>query len=507
MTDTADVIVIGAGHNGLTVAAYLRRAGLSVIVLEAAAHAGGNATTIEPLLPGFRHNPHANYLTFCDVMPLTDDLALKRYGLRLEFPDAQLGFAFSDGRPPVILHRHDLIERTSANLAVYSRQDAMTYAELKRRSRKLGSVIRQGMYAPPSEEWFVTHRRAVEQAFGDMFTASTLGRGAARRLIDDLFRSPEARMLLYQLAIECGVGLNEAGSDLAFLGYVIWIAGRWRLPVGGMQRLSDAIANGAQSRGADLRLGIRVDQIIVANGVAIGVRTADGGVVTAAKAVIAAMPIMELADKLIERHLLSGREQADLTAFEREQGGTVATTMYCLREPPRYTSARHDADIDRCFKTIIGHESPEEILSYLDEIQAGLLPRPAGAVRLNSLWDPSQARAGRHVAGVDSMFPPTSRLTPDQWTQVEAAFPDAFYNRWAAYARNLTSASVLAMRCDATARFERRMMMRMGPAQYRTSIGGLYVCGPGTYPGGGVHGACGYNAYGVIVRDLGIRVA
>jgi phytoene dehydrogenase-like protein len=504
--ESFDIIVIGAGHNGLVAANYLRRSGLSVVVLEEALDVGGNALTVEPLLPAFRHNAHANYLAFCDIMPMTNDFSLMEKGLELIYPQAQFGLAFGDGRPPVILHRPDLLDRTSSNLSAYSRKDARTYLELKRRSAALGPVIRKGLYSTPTQEWFVEQHRAVQGAFGDMCTHNSIGLRTARQVIDDLFRTTEIRMLLYLLAIDCGVAIEEIGSDLAFLGFALWIAGRWRLPVGGMQSVSDAICRTAAEAGVVVRCGRRVRRILLEDNEAIGVLNEDGSVVYADKAVVGAVSIPTLMFELLDSSSLAVLDQSDLRLFDDEQrGGSIATSMFCLNDRPHYKSSRHDAAINQCFKTMIGYESTADILRSSAENSAGLLPRPAGTIRVNSLWDPSQAPHGMHVAGIDSAFPAVSSMDADKWLKVEESFAPAFFDIWSRYTANFNPGSVLGTHCDATARFERRMLLRLGDSAYRTSVQKLYMCGPGTYPGGGVHGANAYNAFRVVLLDLGIE--
>jgi phytoene dehydrogenase-like protein len=501
-----DIIVVGAGHNGLAAATYLSRSGLSVVVLEKTQCVGGYAATNEPLLCGFRHSPHANYLAFCDIMPMLADFSLFERGLQVLYPDAQFGIAFRNGRPPVILHRPDLLQRTVASFAAYSKKDARTYSEVKRRSATLGSVIRRGLFTAPNAHWFAEQRSAVQRAFGELCAPSSLGSRSARQIIDELFRSAEVRMLMYQLAIDYGIALEEIGGDLAFLGFALWIAGRWRLPVGGMQSVSDALLRAATEAGVIVCTGCCAQHILVDAGKAIGVLAGDGTQILADKAVFAAVPLQTAMSELLDTDSLSADEQSDLREFKREQdGGSIATTMFCLDDRPLYKSARHDPDIDRCFKTSIGYDSPEDIVRSACENAAGLLPRPAGTIRVNTVWDIRQAPQGKHVAGVDSTFPALSKMSAQLWQQVEQSFGDAFFDEWRGYTHNLRTEFNLGALCDATSRFERRMLLRMGPAQYRTSVNQLYVCGPGTYPGGGVHGANAYNAFQVVMSDLGIE--
>lgn len=499
MAEVYDFVVIGAGHNGLASALHLARAGFSVLVAESRDRAGGCAATLEPLLPGFRHSPHANTFIFADLMP--DELAPAALMVSLHHPEAQLGVAFADGRPPVILHRPDCIERTKSSFAAYSRKDAAAYAGLKACSASLGPLIREGLYNAPSRTWFAEQVEGVRTAFKGRVDARALGEGSARSLIDELFEAPEVRVLLYHLATETGLSLQERGSDIAFLGYSLWIAGRWRIPVGGMGAYADALRQQAEAAGVRIACSAHVARVVIEDGRAAGIETASGNVIRAARGVIAATPILETYDRLVAPAYLSRTEREELSEFRAQQLRSVGTSLFCLEQAPRYRSARYDPQIDTCLKTVIGHETPADVIGHDEDLRAGLLPKPAGVVRLHSLWDPSQAPQGRHCAAVDSSFPAPGCLDQDTWKLVEAAFPQAFFDAWSAHCLD-DLAPALAMSSDLSSDFERRMLLRMGPDQYRTSVGGLYLAGPGVYPGGGVHGACGRNAANTALGDI-----
>lgn len=500
MTEQYDIIVIGAGHNGLTAALELAGAGLSVLVVEGQANVGGCATTGEPLLPGFRHSPHANAFIFADIMP--DMVAPSTLGVDVHHPEAQLGVAFADGRPPVILHRPDLLARTKASLGVYSRKDAATYVELKRRSARFGPLVRKGLYGPPNSKWFAAQADAVRTAFKGRVDTRALGQGNARSLIDRLFEAPEVRILLYHLATETGLGLEERGGDIAFLGYSLWIAGRWRIPLGGMGCYADALRDASETAGVRIICSAPVKRIIIEEGRAVGVETATGAVYRASQGILAATPILETFDRMLEAGAIAPIERNELNAFRRQRPGSIATSLFCLAQAPHYKSARHDPEVDACLKTVIGHETPADVIAHAADVRTGLLPKPAGVVRMHSLWDPSQAPDGHHVAGVDSSFPSTTHMDRESWRMVEAAFPQAFLEVWNG-TRVDAAIPPLAMATDLSAPFERRMLLRMGPDQYRASVPGLYLAGPGVYPGGGVHGACGLNAARTILNDAG----
>lgn len=503
MRDRFDIIVIGGGHNGLVAASELAGTGLSVCTVEARERVGGCAITTEPLLPRFRHNPHANSFLFADIMP--EEIAPSTLGVGLVQPDAQFGIAFADGRPPLILHRPELLDATRASLSVYSSQDAANYSEIKRRSASLGAVLKEGLYSAPKQTWFSEQRRSVLKAMGRFCRKDVLGKWTARQWIDSVFRTPEVRMLLYALALETGVALEEPGGDVAFLGYSLWIAGRWRMPMGGMQVYSDALVDRAKQSGVEMAVATPARQILVENGRAAGIRTADGRELHARVAVVASVPIMTLYEDLLLPDLISRKERDEVRAFRQSRAPSIGTSAFCLDWTPRYKSGLHDGQIDRCLKTVIGFNSPEDIVELTRDVSRGLLPRPAGTVRVQSLWDDTLAPAGCHIAAIDSSLPGLDDLDSKAWRQVEGAFPLALYETWQHHLIDAQEAPPMTMAQDDALGFERRMLLRMGNDQYRTSVPGLYLAGPGVYPGGGVHGACGRNAASVILGDHASR--
>lgn len=496
-----DAVVVGAGPNGLCLAAYLQRAGLATVVFDSRPVVGGMARTEEPALPGFRHNPHANYFSYQDVMPMVADFGLRSHGLMTTMPVAQHGMAFSDGRPPVVLHRPDSLDRTHANLARHARADADTFVALERRALRLGPTVAAGLYRPPTGDWFGRQAVAVHAAFDDMGITAGLGTRSGTALVDELFESDGVRALLYQALGEFGVRADQPGGDFSFLAFVLWIVGQARLPIGGMQTVVEAMARACRAEGVRLVTGSAVRRIVVEHGRAVGVVVGDDDVVRARQLVASTADIRETLRELVGTRWLDASTQRDLASLG-VPASTLASQMFCLRRPPAYLSARHDADIDRCFRTVVGIDSADESLAHLRDIDAGLLARPVAGTRVNSLWDGSQAPPGLHVAGADSAFPAVDLLAPDDWEVVRSTYSDALLRRWADFAPNMTRDNVLADHFEPPGRFDRTLLLKEGTAQYRTGVDRLYLCGAATFPGGGVHGACGYNAYQAIAEDL-----
>jgi len=499
-----DAVVIGAGHNGLTLAAYLQRAGLSTVLVDRAPVVGGQCRTDEPLLPGFTFHPHANFLNYTAIMPMLADRDLGAPQITVNVPEVQHGIAFEDGRPGIVLHRIDHLDRTYAAIARYSIADADTFVQLRRRAQGLTPSLARVIYQPPTQAAIDQHLAAVEAAFGDLGVTAGLGRRSALTLIDELFATAEMRTLMYLLATEFGVRLQEAGGDAAFLGIVLWLICGRGLPVGGMQTVTNALAEAATALGARLVLRADVATITVESGRATGVRLTDGRVIAARRLVASSTGLEETLLRLVEPAALDARTTAEVAAYHRQSGTTITSQHFCLGAPPTYRSARLEPDLDRAAHTFIGFDTPDAVLDNLRAVDSGLLPRPGGSVHVNSLHDPTQAPTGRASVGVNTLFPSTTQLSADHKERIRAGYNEALLHRWLRYAPNMTGANVLGDYFGPFHESDRRVLLKSGHDQYRSSIPGLYLCGTSTYPGGGVHGACGYNAFFTITRDLGL---
>jgi phytoene dehydrogenase-like protein len=200
----------------------------------------------------------------------------------------------------------------------------------------------------------------------------------------------------------------------------------------------------------------------------------------------------------------------------------LATTSFALHEAPDYKSARWDPDINKCFYTIVGFETDQQVSDYIYQAYGGRLPeRPGAGTWVNSLWDSTQAPPGKHAMNGWFFFPKASCLTSEQWDEVRATWNERFLELWGEYAPNMTRENVIADRLYTPWDIERKTGMLEGDfsngefahdqlawcrpfpeaAGYHTEIENLYLCGPGSHPGGGVGAYCGYNAFKVICED------
>ena len=492
-----DVIVLGGGVNGLSLAINLAAAGVKTLIVERAMDVGGQAATHEGLRPGFCVHPHANYLSFQDILASRQERSCKAMLVPTITPLAQHGLCFRDGRPPVIIYRRDCIAKTRLSFSQYSGRDARTFERLKSRADQLTPHISALYFSPPHLLSYRKFLRQTKGLFGGLIDPSTFGHLSAHELIDQLFESDEVRTLLYLVAAEFSGDISEPGGDAGFLGYVLWVIGRRQLPIGGMGSVARSLQSAAVRAGAHMLFGVAAARVLVKSNAACGVLLEDGRAIMSS-VVASSIDFLETIAMSIDRLDLTSAERQELSRFEQASPNAIGSYAGCLDDSPRYKSGFHNSDINKCAQTFVGADSTQEVLAREHDLRAGQLPMPSGAIRVNSLWDPQQAPPHQHIAGADCPFP--SSLSPSDRLAIEHVYPEAFVQMWAEYAPNV-SRSVLEQVINVTELGNRRILLREGEAQYRGSITGLYLCGATTHPGGGVHGACGANAYGVLMQD------
>jgi phytoene dehydrogenase-like protein len=521
---TYDAVIVGAGHNGLCLAAYLARAGMKVGMFERRHDEGGGAHTDEATVPGFWHNLHAQYMEFIDYMPVYRDFDLPSFGARMIKPAAQVGIAFADGRPPLVIYRPELAERTYASIAKYSRRDAETFNEMRRKVMAADTYIAGMLYTPPAYELEVDGRNAdimghLLQLWVDLgFKPQELGK-CPKVLIDQRFESSELRATLYRQCVEWGANLH-AGDGFGFVMSVIWLCANHHMSVGGTHTLAHAMASAALAAGADLRYNCAVTEIIVTGGRATGVRLRDGRSIEARKLVASNADPRTTFVELVGWDKLGEFRKERLANWRFGPEHVLGTPSFALRNVPEYKSARHNPDIDKCFYTIVGFENHQQVSDYILEAYGGQVPsRPGAGTWVNTLWDPSQAPPGMHAMNGWYFFPRASCLSPDEWDVVRREYNGRFLELWREYAPNMTRENVVADKLYVALDMERRIAMpegdfshgRLGHMNpnvprahiFRSEIEGLYMCGASA-GGGGISSAGGYNAFKVIAHDHGL---
>jgi len=522
MTRTYDVVVIGAGLNGLAAAAQLAKSGKRVLVLERRTAVGGSFAA-EELLPGFRIDPVTDDFGYLSP-ELVRELNLARHGLDLLPPDASLHAPSLDGRS-LTLWRDT--SRTVAGIAAFSKQDAVRWSPFIARMAKFAGFLQQlySVQAPrPSGgirdllELATVGRKLRGLGRTDMVELLRVLPMSIDELLDDEF---ETVLLKGMLGVGGVFGIHQgaraAGTAFVFLHHHVGAEpGTFRMRQrarGGVAGVADAFANAAKAAGVEIRTQAQVTRIITRNGHVTGVITNDEEIATTR--------VISSADARTTLLGLTGAEFFD-PELTREVGnvryrGVTARVHFALDAIPQFK----DADAESLRGVISIAPSLEYIERAYDAVKyGGISQQPILEVLIPSLIDPTAAPAGKHVMSVNVQYAPY-HLRDRNWDkQTCDALGDQVVRMLNDHAPQFAS-SILARRVISPAELDAEygmpegsidhgelgldqiLFMRPVPgwSRYRTPVEGLYLCGSGTHPGRSITGAAGRLAARAVSAD------
>jgi phytoene dehydrogenase-like protein len=520
-----DAIVVGGGHNGLTTTAYLAKAGLRVVCLERRDILGGACVT-EELWPGARVS-RCSYVVSMLQPKIVSDLELERFGYRA-IPLDPAYVSLTDEGPIFFFNE---VEETAASIARYSSKDAEAYPKFEALMDRAARFVRPMMLREPPAlgskapgDLAALLREAARMAgfsrrdIHELVRVFTMSVGD---LLDDYFELDGLKGSTASSGV-VGVWAGPRTPGTAYnllhhaLGECGGIEGAWGQVIGGMGAISQAIARSAESAGAEILTGAEVASIDVRNGSAIGVTLADGTELRAPVVASGAHPkttVLELAGA--ENF---PAEVAEDMAHYRTRGGSVKVNLV-LSEPPVYEGVSEREQ--QLMRTAGVNICPS--IDYLERAwQDATLGRPAEhpyvEAELPSAVDTSLTDDGRWVMTMFTQYGPPNE---EDWKPGDRErYGDTCVEQLTRFAPNLKDA-VLEREVLAPPDLERifglqggsifqgeqgldqMAFMRPQPdlAQYATPVDGLYLCGAGTHPGGGVTGCSGHNAAQRILRD------
>jgi phytoene dehydrogenase-like protein len=510
-----DAIIIGGGHNGLITAAYLARAGRKPLVLERRELVGGCAVS-EEAWPGFRVSTAA-YLVSLIQERIVRELELEKFGYRVAAKDPAFFSAFPDGRYMFMWQDR---ARTLAEIAKFSRRDAEVYPayedHLERLARAVESLL---LTAPPAGglDYIKLAARFRKQDVAGLVRIFTQ---SAADFLDSWFESDELKVTL---ATDGVIGANggprSPGTAYVLLhhcmGSVAGHRGLWGFLQGGMGAVSEAIAASARRWGAEIRTNAPVREILVEGGRARGVALATGEEIRAPM-VISNLDPHQTFLRLIKESELDPAFLRDIRQYRTE--GTSMKINLALSGLPEFLALpgapgpQHRATMHIC-------PSIEYVERAWDDAKYGApSARPLLELTIPTMYDPTLAPPGRHIMGIFLQYAPYT-LRNGNWDQLRESYADRVIDLITGYAPNFRSIIIdrqVLTPLDLERRFsltggnifhgemslDQMFAMRPVPscARYRTPIRGLYLCGSGTHPGGGVMGAPGYNAAHQILR-------
>jgi len=510
-----DVVIIGAGPNGLIAGAYLAQAGLSVAVCERRFEAGGGLATEENLYPCYSSNPHVLYHMMVDFMPAIRDFNLDKPALTWIKPNCQTGMVFDDGAS-ILLTR--MVQDTKDSITKYSFKDANTFGKVIREWRRIvEDIVAPATYIPPMAPIEITmamQRTKVGQQMLELGELSPL------QLITDTFEHEKVRTLLLYAACMWGLDPRETG-----LGFMVPLmldrAMNKCYCYGGSHKFGSALARQVVKNGGLILEAAGVDRILMENGRAVGVHITHEDRVLRAKAVMSTLdPHTTFLDLVGESHLPRSLTQAVKGwAWDKWSFNTL---HIAADEPPQYRT--DDPWINQAFATVIGIENVEQLLAHWDNVSKGTLDLKGfgGHSTCESLFDPTLSdRPGKYV----SMFQIHAPYgIAGGWLSRRDVVQAAMLEKWQQAAPNLRG-KIVSMAMEDPEEIEIRFPhMRRGSIKHgdyrplqmgyyrpnqecsstRTPIEGLYVCGVSVYPGGLVLGGPGYLGANTVAEDLGV---
>jgi beta-carotene ketolase (CrtO type) len=534
-----DVVVIGAGHNGLVCAAYLLKAGYRVLLLEKRSIPGGAATTEELMpkeAPHFQFNRCAIDHEFIFLGPVLQELGLAQYGLEYLFCDPTVFCPHPNGQ---YFLAHRSLAQTCAEIARYSPRDAEKYGEFIRYWSVLMEAIQPLFNVPPQAILEILgsyDRRRLQQIWaiaGSKNKALDFIRtmiSSPEDLLNEWFDSEIVKAPLARLAAEIGAPPSQKGITAGMMMMAMRHDPGMARPKGGTGALTNALVKLVQAKGGTILTDQTVKRVLVEKGTAIAVEVADGKIFKAAKGIISNLDARRLFLQLVEPGAIAAADPHLRERVERRlinNNETILKIDCALAELPRFE--RFTQDESHLMGTILIADS----MLHVEQAHAltilGQIPdsNPSLYLDIPTLLDPSMAPPGKHTLWIEFFAPyqiagaEGTGLNGTGWTEeLKNKVADRVIDKLADYAPNL-KAAILARHVESPAELAERLgsykgnyyhldmtldqMMFLRPlpeiANYQTPIKNLYLTGAGTHPGGSISGMPGRNCARVFLKQ------
>jgi phytoene dehydrogenase-like protein len=514
-----DVVIIGAGHNGLVAANYLARAGLKVLVLERRSIVGGACVT-EELIPGFKSSSCA-FVAGALRPQIIRDLELKRFGLETYQDDDVLACSIAlDGNHFFVWKEVDRTLREFSQS--FGREDAEAFVQFGMRLQKIAGILEPTLLSPPlpvSEMVRIFEDSGNSNLFNEFICLSI------KDLLDRYFKSDLLKGFLAFVAIvSIFGGPRTPGTAYGFTHHSTndfeGRFGQWGFARGGMGNITEAMANGARNFGADIRTDAQVDRVIVEGGKARGVVLHGGEEIRAGVVMSNADPKHTYLG-LVEPKYLPGEfvEQVRDLDFR----GSMARVHVASNVLPHYVGFDSaEAGPQHRGHTMLGADVERFEMAW-DAEKYGRLPDELMIeVIIQTVHDPEMAPPGKHLINTGIQQLPID-LADGTWDDIKEEFTQRVVETLCQYAPNLKG-NIIGTHTITPLDLEREYGLTGGNifhgsmflnqlfgsrpvpgwSDYRAPVEGLYLCGVGMHPGGAVNGAAGHNAAKVVLKDLGM---
>ena len=512
----ADVIVIGAGHNGLVTAAYLAKAGLRTIILEARESVGGTAAS-EPFGGATINICNCDHLTF-RTTPVMTELDLAAHGLTyLDADPSQLNMTWDDHRPWLSFHD---VDRTIDGLTLMHPREVEGYRRYLKAAIPAVKMVLDAASEPPSLGGLT--RTALEHRMRGVSTLLRWSRRSAADVMRSFFDTEALRAPALAVGpMVWGISPEFAGSGLGALTYAMRHVAKVGRPVGGSGAVPEALLAAFTAAQGELRTSSRVSSIVCDTTGVRGVTLADGTEIRADIVVSACDPHRTFvewltgapsqADDLIERWRTIPHSQGYESKID-----AILTEVPRLVDTDTADFRRLGVDSSAC-TAAIAPSIAEMDRGYELMGRGQILDRPGLLVNVPTVMDPSMAPHGRHVLSLEAIYTPYNFV--GGWDS--AAEPQRWLDRFATLVQPGFAESIVEWRAMTPVSYESEFNLPQGHAtsfaggplasvrnknpeltRYETAVRGLYITGAATFPGAGVWGASGRNAATVVLRSM-----
>ncbi|MEB3177718.1 MAG: NAD(P)/FAD-dependent oxidoreductase [Nostocaceae cyanobacterium] len=538
-TQAYDVVIIGAGHNGLVCAAYLLKAGYSVLLLEKRPVPGGAATTEECLpkeAPGFKFNLCAIDHEFIHLGPVVQELELEKYGLEYLECDPVVFCPHPDGK---YFLGHKSLEKTCAEIARFNERDAQKYEEYTKYWLKAISAMSPMFNAPPKSIIDIAGNFNIAK-FKDLvavigspgksidFVRNMLS--SAEDILNEWFDEEFLKAPLARLAGEMGVPPSQKNLGIGSMMMAMRHSPGMARPRGGTGALVQSLVNLVKSKGGVILTDQKVEKILIDDGKAVGVRGADGKEYSAKYGVISNIDAQRLFLQMVDKSEVDAVDKDLWERLERRivnNNETILKIDLALDEPLRFE--HHEHKDEYLIGSILIADSMAHVEQAHSKCMMGEIPDsdPSMYVVMPSALDPTLAPPGKHTLWIEFFAPYQIKgaegtgLKGTGWTdELKHKVADRVIDKMAEYAPNVKKATI-ARRVESPAELGERLgaykgnyyhidmtleqMVFFRPlpelANYKTPIDNLYLTGAGTHPGGSISGMPGRNCARVFLQN------
>ena len=524
-----DVIVVGAGHNGLTAAAYLQRAGAKVLVVERRHETGGALVTEE--FSGYRFNLHANYMLMLDVAPPYRDLGLEEDGCVYIRPEVEASLLKENG-DAITLYAD--LDKSVESIKRFSTKDAARFREIYLNYKQIAEE-----YLIPS-----TYGRPVGSAqLAATYMESELGKRILH--VTEMtpyeiskswdFETPELSALLLYLICMWGIDPEETNSSYLVPLYFNRMLNA-TLVKGGSHRLSSTLQKAGILAGMEVMENHEVKRFIVENGVVKGVEVAPTGTegplqrIDAKVVVTTTDPTTTFGEFIHEDEVLKRSKLCLNTAknWEWEQSSLFLCHL-ALRRKPHFKAEARDPGVETAFIRVFGVETPEDVVKHIKEVMEGHRLHDIGHVTFTTDVDPAQAPKETDPDGAVCRIEACVPYAPadGDWATLSSEYGDRLIAKLSSYMTDFDPATIVRRYDYSPVSIEMKIpqmkrgsfkhgayvMTQMGYSRpnvqcssYKTPIDNLYVCGASTFPGGMITFGAGYNAARVVAEAMHLNV-